>query len=116
MRLSFSVDAPPPDRSEPGRSADRYSPGAAPLVEVVQRIIGSDPGHFPVVQPLGITVVFGRTRRSFPSKTYGPIDPILEVLEDTGVIADVRQALWEHQLQGADDERYTVTIEAANAN
>jgi hypothetical protein len=70
------------------------------------------PDVFPLRQPFGITVVFGKTKPAFDG--YGPVDSIIEVLVDAGMIEDERLEDWERELQDPDaGERYTVTIEPA---
>jgi hypothetical protein len=68
------------------------------------------PISFPLREPLGITVVFGSTKP--PRRGHGPIDPIIEVLVDIGMVEDERLEDWERELQDPDaGERYTVTVE-----
>lgn len=47
-----------------------------------------------------------------PWRGHGPIDPIIEVLVDIGMIEDERLEDWERELQDPyAGERYTVTVE-----
>lgn len=112
MRVRLSINGPPPDRTHPGRSADRDSPNAGPLARAAEEFIAQAPEAFPVRDPFGITVVFGKTKPGFEG--YGSIDPITEVLADVGMIEDERLGDWERELQDPDaGEKYTVTIEPA---
>ena len=109
MRVRLFIDGPPPDRTYPGWSADRASPNAAPLAPAAERFIAQDPEAFPLRDPFGITVVFGKTKPDFAG--YDPIDPIIEVLVDVGLIEDERLGDWERELQDPNaEERYTVTV------
>jgi hypothetical protein len=68
------------------------------------------PEAFPLRDPFGITVVFGKTKPEFEG--YGAIDPIIEVLVDVGMIADERLEDWVRERQDPDaGETYTVTLE-----
>ena len=114
MRVNFSVNGPPPDRTDPGRCADRGSPNAEPLARAAEAIVGNDPDAFPMRKPFGITVVFGATRPDLEG--YGPIDPIIEILVDAGMIADERLVEWERERRDPNaGERYTVTVEPARS-
>jgi hypothetical protein len=67
------------------------------------------PGKYPIHQDFGITVVFGRTKPD--PEAYDPIDPIVEVLVDVGMIADERQVDWQRELHDSvAGEGYVVTI------
>ena len=113
MRVTLFVDGPPPDRTHPGRSADRDSPNAEPLARAAEEFMAQAPEAFPLRNPFGITVVFGKTKPDFDG--YGSIDPIIEVLADAGMIEDERLEDWERERQDPDaGERYTVTIEPAS--
>jgi hypothetical protein len=75
-------------------------------------VIEERPETFPLKQPFDITVIFGRSIPDVESEGYAPIDPILEILVDIGLIADARQARSGRRLQNpAAGERYSVTIE-----
>jgi hypothetical protein len=68
---------------------------------------------FPLRRPFGITVVFGKTKRVFEG--WSPIDPIIEVLVDVGMIADERLEDLERELQDTEaGERYQMTIEPSH--
>ena len=112
MRVTLFIDGLPPDRTQPGRSADRDSPNAGPLARAAEEFIAQAPEAFPLRDPFGITVVFGRTKPDFDG--YGSISPIVEVLANVGMIDDERLEDWERDLQDPDaGERYSVTIEPA---
>ena len=112
VHLTFAVDGAPPLRRDPGRCADRASPNAGPLAEAAEQLIRQAPEVFPLRNFFGITVVFGETIPTV--KGYDEITPILEVLEDVGMIEDERLTAWSRTLQRTDaGERYTVTIEPA---
>ena len=56
-------------------------------------------------------MVFGTAIPDYAA--YGPVDPIVEVLVDVGMIEDERQTAWERLLQDRIAvERYAVTIES----
>jgi hypothetical protein len=111
MRVTLSVDGPPPDRTQSGRSADRDSPHAEPLARAAEELMRRSPEAFPLREPLGITVVFGETKPTFA--TYDAIDPIIEVLVDVGLLADERLTDWHRGRWDPHGEGYTVTIEPA---
>jgi hypothetical protein len=112
VQIVLSVDGPPPERAHPGHSADRHSPNADPLVRAAEERIASAPGPFPLREPLGITVVFGSTKGRFDH--YDPIDPIIEILVDAGMIADERLTRWAQERQDpAAGDTYTVILEPA---
>lgn len=114
LPLTFSVDGAPARRTDSRRCADRGSPHAGPLARTAEQIVVNAPGVFPLRDPFGITVVFGFTKPAYEG--YSPIDPIIEVLVDVGMIEDERLAAWERELQdvGAGD-KYTVTLEPESA-
>jgi hypothetical protein len=58
--LTLVVPDPPPTRAHPGRSADRDSPNAQPLVRAADALIKAKPGAFPLAFS-EIGVVFGKT-------------------------------------------------------
>jgi hypothetical protein len=70
------------------------------------------PEAFPLRDPFGVTVVFGKTKPDFEG--YGPIDPIIEVLANVGMIEEEGLEVWERDLQDPNSgETYTVSIEPA---
>jgi len=112
MHVTLHVDGPPPDRTHPGRSADRDSPNAGPLARSAEEFMAQTPEAFPLRDEFGITVVFGKTKPDFEG--YSPIDPIVEVLANVRMIEEVGLEVWERDLQDPHaGERYTVTIQPA---
>lgn len=58
------------------------------LASAAEEFISQAPEAFPLRDPFGITVVFGKTKPAFEG--YGSISPIVEVLADVGMIEDER--------------------------
>jgi hypothetical protein len=87
MILTLVVPDPPPTRERPGRSADRDSPNAGPLVSAAQALLGAGVAPFPVVFT-DIRVVFGKTMPDVDPLGYQPDHPIYEVLQDVGVVIE----------------------------
>jgi hypothetical protein len=111
MRVTLSVDGPPPDRTHSGRSAGRDSPHAEPLARAAEELMRRSPGAFPLRERLGITVVFGETRPTYEG--YDAVDPIIEVLVAVGMVADERLTDWHRERRDPQGKGYTVTIEPA---
>lgn len=107
MKLTLTVKGSPPVRC-----ADRKSPNAGPLASVGKGVVAERPEVFPLKEPFGITVVFGGTIPDVAPDGYGPVDPIIEVLTDIGMIADERLESWERVVQDSEaGDCYRVTIE-----
>jgi hypothetical protein len=87
MILTMVVPDPPPIRTHPGRSADRDSPNAGPLVQAAEALLRAEPNTFPRVFS-EIRVVFGKTLPEVDPVGYQPDDPIYEVLQDVGVVIE----------------------------
>jgi hypothetical protein len=110
MRYTLLVAGPSPLRGDPTRCADRESPNAGPLVDAARRLIASAPGAFPIREPFGISVTFGNLVPEIDG--YSPVDPIIEILVEAGVIADEGLEDWETVLQDEiEEDSYSVTIE-----
>jgi hypothetical protein len=82
--LTLVVPDPPPTRASPGRSADRDSPNAEPLVRAAEALLDAEPNRFPLVFS-EINVTFGKTMPDVDPLGYQPDHPIYEVLQDLGV-------------------------------
>jgi hypothetical protein len=85
--LTFVVPDPPPIRATPGRSADRDSPNAEPLLSAAEALLKAEPDRFPLVFS-EISVVFGKTMPDVDPLGYQPDHPIYEVLQDVGVVIE----------------------------
>lgn len=89
MNIEFTVRAPPPRRTHPGRSADRSSPNASALFDVAAKIVAETPERFPIT---GKTRLILRAAVPLPEyPDYSTHDAVLEVLVDAGVLANERQ-------------------------
>ncbi len=111
MRVELEVDAAPPIRSDPGRSADRHSPGARPLAEVAKRLKDREPSRFPIAGPIVLTLRLGSAAPE--TSGYEIEDPILEVLADVGLIVDERQLNTVHESRDDSRQDYSIIIESA---
>jgi hypothetical protein len=85
--LTLVVPDPPPTRASPGRSADRDSPNAEPLVRAAEALLDAEPNRFPLVFS-EINVTFGKTMPDVDPLGYQPDHPIYEVLQDLGVVIE----------------------------
>jgi hypothetical protein len=85
--LTLVVPDPPPTRSHPGRSADRNSPNALPLVRAGEAVLRADPDSFPRVFT-SIFVAFGKTLPDADPIGYQPEHAIYEVLQDIRLVIE----------------------------
>ena len=109
MLLTLSVEGEPPERHDPGRCADRSSPNAGPLFTAATEISAASPDAFPIQHVVGVVVV---SRRALPeSDGYGPVDAIIEVLVDAGVLADERLVTSESCVIDPTSVGYSITLE-----
>ena len=112
MLGSFFVDGPPPTRHDPGQCADRTSPNASPLFREVAAHVATDPGAFPVREPVGV-VVASAVPFDEP-EGYTIVTAIEKVLVDAGFLADERQVEWErHDIRPDMTTSYSVCVEPA---
>jgi hypothetical protein len=110
MHVRFSVIGQPPDRTHPGRCADRLSPNADELVRAARDLLARDPTAFPIREGFGLTVASGARLPAYEG--YGVDDAIIEVLVDVGLIADERlERWWSSTVDRALGDSYRVTIE-----
>ena len=89
MMIGFTISAPPPRRTHPGRCADRSSPNASALFEVAAKIVAETPERFPVTDTTRLILRAAAPLPEYPE--YSTHDAVLEVLVDAGMIADERQ-------------------------
>ena len=94
MILTLVLPDPPPVRTTPGRSADRDSPNAGPLVRAAQALRNAHPDLFPRVFS-EIQVTFGRTLPDVDPLGYQPDHPIYETLQAVGVVIEPEG--WPHE-------------------
>jgi hypothetical protein len=106
--IAFVVPDPPPLRDHPGRSADRRSPHAQPLVDAAEALMAEDPDTFPWTFS-GMTVRFGRTMWNVDPLGYQPDSPLYEVLCDVGAICEPG-GWWSQTSQYSDGDFYVVTF------
>lgn len=112
--VSFTIEAPPPTRHDPGRCADRSSPNALHLFRAVTAYVAADPDAFPIRGPVGIVV---GSAEPFPEpEDYSIADAIEEVLVDAGFLADERLVETErHEIRPEMMTGYSILIEPAKA-
>lgn len=109
MALTLSVEGEPPEHPGPGRFADRSSPNAGPLFKVATDIIAASPDAFPIRHGVGIVVT---SPRSLPTRVgFGPVDAMIEVLVDAGILADLLLVGSEHCLIDPTSKGYSITLE-----
>jgi hypothetical protein len=110
----FIIDGPPPTRHDPGSCANRTSPNASPLFQAVTAFVATDPGAFPLSEPVGVVIVSGGPFDE--PEGYTVATAIEEVLVDAGFLADERQVEWEgHDIQPDMATGYSVRVEPATA-
>ena len=91
MKIEFTVPAPPPRRTHPGRSADRSSPNASALFEVAAKIVAETPERFPETGSTRLILRAAAVPLPEYPDYYSTHDAVLEVLVDAGMLADQRQ-------------------------
>jgi hypothetical protein len=107
--LTLSVEGEPPEHPGPGRSADRSSPNAGPLFKVATDIIAASPDAFPIRHGVGIVVT---SPRSLPTRVaFGPVDAMIDVLVDAGILADLILVRPERCLVDPTFKGYSITLE-----
>ena len=109
LPVSFSIDAPPPTRADPGRCADRWSPNALPLFRAAVEHVAASPDDFPLREEVGVVVV---SSKPLPDGDgYGALDPMIAVLVDAGLLADERLVTWERPEVAASVSGYSIRIQ-----
>jgi hypothetical protein len=94
MILTLVVPDPRPVRAHPGRSADRNSPDAGPLVSAAEALLNSALASFPRVFS-DMRAVLGGTLPNVDPLGYQPDHPIYEVLQDVGVCNRARRLVFQ---------------------
>jgi hypothetical protein len=84
------------------------------LFQAVTAFVATDPGAFPLSEPVGVVIVSGRPFDE--PEGYTVATAIEEVLVDAGFLADERQVEWEgHDIQPDMATGYSVRVEPATA-
>jgi hypothetical protein len=109
MGHTFSVDAEPADRTDPGRCADRFSPNASPLFDAAREVIAKSPESFPIRQTVEVVVTSAAPLRQRVG--YGPAEPMIEILVDAGVLWDERLVNAETYRVDPDSSGYSIALE-----
>jgi hypothetical protein len=111
--ITLFVAAQPPSRHDPGRCADRTSPNAWPLFQAANALVSDQPSRFPITTRVGIVVASSEPLPAHDG--YGPLDAIIEVLVDAGLLADERLVETERREATGTTTGYEVTVGAPAA-
>jgi hypothetical protein len=112
LPILLTVDAPPPDRHDPGRCADRSSPNAMPLFRAAAAAVAADPDAFPIRGHVGIVVTSSEPLPDHRAEGYGEADAMIEVLVDAGLLDDERWVYWEKYEVRPPTTGYSISVEA----
>jgi hypothetical protein len=108
--VSFTIDAPPPTRHDPGRCADRSSPNALPLFRAVASYVSTHREDLPIRHPVKVLIASPEPFREPDGYTIAT--SIEEVLVDAGFLADERLVEMEaHEARPEMATGYSVQIE-----
>lgn len=91
-----------------------HVPECLAVVSSSHGIVATDPGAFPLSEPVGVVIVSGGPFDE--PEGYTVATAIEEVLVDGGFLADERQIEWEeHEIQPEMATGYSVRVEPATA-
>jgi hypothetical protein len=108
--VSFTIDAPPPTRHDPGRCADRSSPNALPLFRAVASYASTHREDLPIRHPVKVLIASPEPFREPDGYTIAT--SIEEVLVEAGFLADERLVEMEaHEVRPEMATGYSVQIE-----